>query len=198
VDNMINCNIMSCTKMTAICLPRMLLKRKGVIINNASSSARIPTPLLAVYSASKAYVDFFSRALNVEYESKGIVIQSVCPHFVATKLSRARKSLMSPTPDDFVASALLTVGRQSVTNGCLVHNLKVYLIQIYNLIHVYLIFFFERRKRNINLGEFGKKKKLIINYRPIFLHDIFVVDFFYTKAYHSIGVQNCGAIIFTY
>ena len=29
--------------------------------NNASGSGRLPCPLLTVYSASKAYVDFFSR-----------------------------------------------------------------------------------------------------------------------------------------
>ena len=61
LTNLINCNITSLTKMTAIVLPSMVKKRKGIIINNASASGRIPTPFLTVYSASKAYVDFFSR-----------------------------------------------------------------------------------------------------------------------------------------
>jgi 17beta-estradiol 17-dehydrogenase / very-long-chain 3-oxoacyl-CoA reductase len=61
LTNLINCNITSLTKMTAIVLPNMVKKRKGIIINNASGSGRIPTPFLTVYSASKAYVDFFSR-----------------------------------------------------------------------------------------------------------------------------------------
>jgi len=61
LSNLINCNITSLTKMTAIVLPNMVKKRKGIIINNASGSGRIPTPLLTVYSATKAYVDFFSR-----------------------------------------------------------------------------------------------------------------------------------------
>ena len=61
VNDIINCNIISLTKMTAIVLPCMIKKNEGVIINNASGSGRIPTPLLTVYSATKAYVDFFSR-----------------------------------------------------------------------------------------------------------------------------------------
>jgi len=61
VNDIINCNITSLTKMTAIILPGMIKKNKGVIINNASGSGRLPTPLLTVYSATKAYVDFFSR-----------------------------------------------------------------------------------------------------------------------------------------
>lgn len=61
VSDLINCNIMSVTKMTAIVLPNMVKNKRGIIINNASGSGRSPTPLLTVYSATKAYVDFFSR-----------------------------------------------------------------------------------------------------------------------------------------
>ena len=50
-DNLINCNITSVTKMTAIVLPGMVNRRGGVIVNNASASGRIPTPYLTVYSS---------------------------------------------------------------------------------------------------------------------------------------------------
>ena len=88
INKLINCNVVSCTKMTAICLPVMLRKRKGIIINNASASGRIPTPMLTVYSATKAYMDFFSRALNTEYANKGITVQSLNPYFVSTKVQK--------------------------------------------------------------------------------------------------------------
>lgn len=61
VDKLIACNCMAVTRMTAIVLPKMVKKKKGVIVNVASISGRVPSPLLAVYSASKAYVNFFSR-----------------------------------------------------------------------------------------------------------------------------------------
>ena len=60
-NDMINCNITSVTKMTGIVLPGMAKRRGGVIINVASASGRIPTPFLTVYSATKAYMDFFSQ-----------------------------------------------------------------------------------------------------------------------------------------
>lgn len=123
-DNMINCNIMSVTKMTGFVLPGMVKRKGGFIINVSSASGRIPTPLLTVYSATKAYMDFFSRSTHIEYKSKGITVQSLCPYFVSTKLSGMRKSLMAPKPDTYVASALNTLGCQSVSNGYFWHNLQ--------------------------------------------------------------------------
>ena len=62
VNDILNCNITSVTKMTAIVLPGMIeRKRGGVIINNASATGRMTSPLITIYSATKAYVDFFSR-----------------------------------------------------------------------------------------------------------------------------------------
>lgn len=125
INDMIYCNIVSLTKMTAIVLPNMVKKRKGIIINNSSASGRVPTALLSVYSASKAYVDFFSQALSHEYKNKGIIVQSLCPYFVSTKLSAVRKSMTTPTPNAYVSDALKTITTQPVTNGCLIHNLMV-------------------------------------------------------------------------
>ena len=61
--------------MTRLVLKGMVERKRGAIINLSSMSAHIPVPLLTVYSASKAYVDFFSRGLAAEYSSKGIVVQ---------------------------------------------------------------------------------------------------------------------------
>jgi len=124
INNLIHCNIVSVTKLSAIVLPGMAKRKAGVIINNASASGRTPTPLLTIYSATKAYVDFFSRGLAKEYESKGIIVQSLCPFFVATKLAKMRSSLFVPSPNQYVDSAIKTIGSQEVTNGCLLHNLQ--------------------------------------------------------------------------
>lgn len=60
-SDLINCNIKSVTQMTAIVLPNMVKKRKGIVINIGSMAGRLPFPILTTYSASKRYVDFFSR-----------------------------------------------------------------------------------------------------------------------------------------
>ncbi|XP_036440233.1 very-long-chain 3-oxoacyl-CoA reductase-B isoform X1 [Colossoma macropomum] len=122
ITKMININITSVCQMTRLVLPRMVERSKGVILNIASASGMYPVPLLTLYSSSKAFVDFFSRGLDAEYKSKGVIIQSVLPFYVTTKLSKIKRaSLDIPTPERYVAAQLNTVGLQSQTNGYLPH-----------------------------------------------------------------------------
>ncbi|KAK5607049.1 hypothetical protein CRENBAI_008842 [Crenichthys baileyi] len=122
IDTMININITSVCQMTRLVLPQMVERKKGAILNISSASGMYPVPLLTIYSASKAFVDFFSRGLQAEYKSKGIIIQSVLPFFVATKLSKIRRpTLDKPSPERYVAAELNTVGLQTQTNGYLPH-----------------------------------------------------------------------------
>ncbi|XP_028812779.1 very-long-chain 3-oxoacyl-CoA reductase-B [Denticeps clupeoides] len=122
ISTMINVNITSVCQMTRLVLPRMVEKSKGVILNISSASGMYPVPLLTVYSSTKAFVDFFSRGLDAEYKNKGIIIQSVLPFYVATKLSKIRRATLDkPSPERYVAAELNTVGLQSQTNGYLPH-----------------------------------------------------------------------------
>uniref|UniRef100_A0A672G2A8 Very-long-chain 3-oxoacyl-CoA reductase-B-like n=1 Tax=Salarias fasciatus TaxID=181472 RepID=A0A672G2A8_SALFA len=118
IDTLVNINITSvCQVMLAF-----LSRKKGAILNISSASGMYPVPLLTIYSASKAFVDFFSRGLQAEYKSKGIIIQSVLPFFVTTKLSKIRRpTLDTPSPERYVAAELNTVGLQTQTNGYLPH-----------------------------------------------------------------------------
>uniref|UniRef100_A0A8D3A8M0 Hydroxysteroid (17-beta) dehydrogenase 12b n=1 Tax=Scophthalmus maximus TaxID=52904 RepID=A0A8D3A8M0_SCOMX len=122
IDTMVNVNITSVCQMTRLVLPQMVERKKGAVLNISSGSGMYPVPLLTVYSASKAFVDFFSRGLQAEYKSKGIIIQSVLPFFVATKLSKIRRATLDkPSPQRYVAAELNTVGLQTQTNGYLPH-----------------------------------------------------------------------------
>ncbi|KAL7833522.1 hypothetical protein AOLI_G00284820 [Acnodon oligacanthus] len=122
ITKMININMASVCQMTRLVLPRMVERSKGVILNIASASGMYPVPLLTLYSSSKAFVDFFSCGLDAEYKNKGVIIQSVLPFYVTTKLSKIKRaSLDIPTPERYVAAQLNTVGLQSQTNGYLPH-----------------------------------------------------------------------------
>uniref|UniRef100_A0A668A3R5 3-ketoacyl-CoA reductase n=1 Tax=Myripristis murdjan TaxID=586833 RepID=A0A668A3R5_9TELE len=113
ISTLINVN------MTSVCQVSL---SKGVILNISSASGMYPVPLLTVYSATKVFVDFFSRGLQEEYRRHGIIIQSVLPFFVATKMTRIRKpTLDKPTPERYVAAELTTVGLQTQTNGYFPH-----------------------------------------------------------------------------
>uniref|UniRef100_UPI00358F8676 very-long-chain 3-oxoacyl-CoA reductase n=1 Tax=Myxine glutinosa TaxID=7769 RepID=UPI00358F8676 len=129
IPHMINVNIFSVVKMTQLVLPGMVERSRGIIINIASATALIPCSLLSLYSASKAYVDFFSRALDTEYRSRGIIVQSVLPFFVVTNMSRIKKaSLDKPDPGTYAQAALATVGLRSRTCGYLPHSIMGWII----------------------------------------------------------------------
>ncbi|TFK15473.1 nucleoredoxin-like protein 2 [Platysternon megacephalum] len=76
-ENLISCNINSVTKMTRIILKQMEPRQKGLILNLSSGLGTFPCPLYTIYSASKAFVCTFSKALQAEYKAKGIIIQVI-------------------------------------------------------------------------------------------------------------------------
>ncbi|XP_047631901.1 very-long-chain 3-oxoacyl-CoA reductase [Phacochoerus africanus] len=124
IKKLITVNALSVCKMTRLVLPGMVERSKGAILNISSASGMYPVPLLTIYSATKAFVDFFSQCLHEEYKSKGIIVQSVLPYYVATKLAKIKRPTWDkPSPETFVKSAMKTIGVQSRTNGYPIHSL---------------------------------------------------------------------------
>ena len=80
--NMINLNIKALTEVTSICLK--YLDKGSCIINTGSIVSFMPTANFSSYSASKAYVLSFSRALRQELKKKKINVTTVCPGPMAT------------------------------------------------------------------------------------------------------------------
>ncbi|XP_072258112.1 very-long-chain 3-oxoacyl-CoA reductase-like [Pyxicephalus adspersus] len=127
LDKTINCNILSVLWMTRTILPQMLQRKKGLIINLSSEVGNRPYPMSLVYSASKVFVDFFSRGLHVEYKSKGITVQSVMPLLVSTDMTyKMNTNIFVKSPEEFAREALNTVGYTNRTSGCLSHSLQSY------------------------------------------------------------------------
>ena len=65
IDDIINVNIVSHTKMTSLILKRMIHNEEGVIINMSSLSAISPVPLLSIYSATKVIQEYFNFYFNI-------------------------------------------------------------------------------------------------------------------------------------
>jgi hypothetical protein len=76
---MIELNVAALTHLTKAVLPGMLARRRGRIVNLSSVAAFQPGPLMAVYYASKAYVQSFSEALAEELDGTGVTVTAVCP-----------------------------------------------------------------------------------------------------------------------
>ncbi len=76
---MLQLNILSLTLLTRRLLPQMLERRQGRILNVGSLAGFLPGPWMAVYSASKAYVNSFSEALVEELRGTGVSVSCLCP-----------------------------------------------------------------------------------------------------------------------
>lgn len=77
--DMIQLNVTSLTELTRLFLPAMLEKKRGKILNVASTAAFQPGPYMAVYYASKAYVLSFTEALKNELKGTGVSATVLCP-----------------------------------------------------------------------------------------------------------------------
>jgi 17beta-estradiol 17-dehydrogenase / very-long-chain 3-oxoacyl-CoA reductase len=56
----INVNVGACTMLSRMVIPQMKLKRRGMIVNISSGSECQPSPLMAVYGATKVYIKNFT------------------------------------------------------------------------------------------------------------------------------------------
>jgi len=130
LDTLTIINMQSVNRMTLIVLPGMIERKRGVIINISSLSSITNAPFLTAYSATKAYVECFSKSLDLELTGTGVIVQCVLPGFVTTKLSgMKRSSLTVPNPQQFVKQALATVGVEKRTGGYYSHKLQIYFIE---------------------------------------------------------------------
>ncbi|XP_004502349.1 very-long-chain 3-oxoacyl-CoA reductase 1-like [Cicer arietinum] len=113
LKNLIKVNVVGTTKVTQAVLPGMLKRKKGAIVNIGSGAAIvIPSdPLYAVYAATKAYIDQFSRSLYVEYKKSGIDVQCQVPLYVATKMASIKKSsFFVPSTDGYAKAGVRWIG----------------------------------------------------------------------------------------
>jgi NAD(P)-dependent dehydrogenase (short-subunit alcohol dehydrogenase family) len=60
-------------------LPILMEKRSGSIINLSSPAGRGPAPGMAVYSASKAAIDYFTLSLAMEVKEYNIAVNCIAP-----------------------------------------------------------------------------------------------------------------------
>ena len=78
-NTMIQLNITALTELTRRFLPSMVQRRRGRILNVASTAAFFPGPLMAVYYATKHYVLAFSEGISEELKGSGVTVTALCP-----------------------------------------------------------------------------------------------------------------------
>lgn len=87
VDTVIDLNVKGTIYMSRLVSRRMLAKGKGSIVNISSIVGISGYRGLAVYSASKAALDGFTRSLARELGSRGITVNSIASGYLRTEMS---------------------------------------------------------------------------------------------------------------
>jgi short-subunit dehydrogenase len=75
---MIDLNVRAAVELTARLLPE-LRRRGGCVVNIASTAAFQPTPQLATYGATKAFLLNWTLALHNDLQGTGVRALAVCP-----------------------------------------------------------------------------------------------------------------------
>ena len=90
IQNMLRVNCMSTTLMTGLVLPGMKERKSGAVVCVSSGLAAVPSPLYAVYGATKAFVGSYANAVAVECARSNTngSVQELSPFFVATSALR--------------------------------------------------------------------------------------------------------------
>jgi uncharacterized protein len=94
--HIIQVNVTTLTQLTRLLLPGMIERRRGGVLNVASTAAFQAGPNMAVYYATKAYVLSFSEALAEELSGTGVSVTALCP---------------GPTQTNFFAAAAIRTSR---------------------------------------------------------------------------------------
>ncbi len=85
-DRVLDTNLKSAYMMTCLCVPDMLTRGRGSIINVSSVHARATRPGCAAYSASKAGLLGLTRALACELGPRGVRCNAIVPGTIDTLL----------------------------------------------------------------------------------------------------------------
>jgi 3-oxoacyl-[acyl-carrier protein] reductase len=88
-DLVLDINLKSIFNCTQTIIRSMIKNRKGTIVNIASVSGQIGVAGQANYSASKAGIMGFTKAVAREIASRGITVNAVAPGFIQTEMTDA-------------------------------------------------------------------------------------------------------------
>ena len=111
-DAMIRVNVLGLTQVAQAAFPLLRDTPHSTLLNLCSVSSVHGVPLLAVYSASKFYVNGLTQALGIEWAEHGIRVLSIKPPFVATAMvedmpAQLMKSLTVDLSPEQVADAIM-------------------------------------------------------------------------------------------
>jgi uncharacterized protein len=123
---MIQVNVKALVGLTRALLPPMIERGAGRVLNVGSTAGFQPGPFMAVYYATKAFVNSFTEALCYELKGTGVTATVSCPGATATEFSgiagndKSRLFALGAAAADVVAAQAyraMHAGRPMVIHG---------------------------------------------------------------------------------
>lgn len=116
--DIVTINCLGTLRVTQLVVPGMIERHRGLILTMASFGGIMPTPLLATYSGSKAFLQQWSTALGAELAQHNVQVQLVQSYLVTSAMSKIKRtSMLIPNPRQFVRAALSKIGRSGGAQG---------------------------------------------------------------------------------
>lgn len=117
-ESIININIHATLRVTQLVLSKMQAHKNGLILTMGSMGGLTPTPLLATYSGSKAFLQQWSNSLAGELQGTGITVHFVQAYLITSAMSKIKRATWAvPSEKNFVRSALSKIGRTGGSVG---------------------------------------------------------------------------------
>lgn len=88
LKKILNVNLLAPILLTKIVSQKMIKRKSGSIINIGSIFGHISKSQRSVYSSTKAGLEGFTKAASLDLAKFGILVNSVCPGFVKTDLTK--------------------------------------------------------------------------------------------------------------
>jgi NAD(P)-dependent dehydrogenase (short-subunit alcohol dehydrogenase family) len=130
----INLTLMAAVRTARAAVPHMIESGRGAIVNTASVNASLPDPFVIDYSAAKAALVNFSKALSKEVGPHGVRVNTVSPGPVATDLWLGKEGVASTlsaslggNPSDYSKGAVDGTATKRFTTPQEVADLIVFL-----------------------------------------------------------------------
>lgn len=118
MNEIITINCFGTLRVTKLVAPGMAARKKGLILTMGSFGGWLPTPFLATYSGSKAFLQHWSTALGAELKPQGVDVELILSYMVTTAMSKIRRtSATTPNPRQFVKSVLGKIGLSGGAQG---------------------------------------------------------------------------------
>ena len=116
---MVQVNVTALMELTALFLPGMLARNRGGILNVGSVAGFQPGPGMAVYFATKAFVNSFTEALAEEVRGSKVAVSVLCPGPTESNFGRVARGEKTRVNEvgKMSARAVAEIGHRAFRRG---------------------------------------------------------------------------------